>query len=142
MPGAYRDAAVCSSVVPTGTWSTTHLQELIILATCENIVGLQLDSESLAAIERIKKRSQAGQLLAMALSAGVLNSIFTKSNAANAAWNISQTDWQMYSQAMRSIPDITRTAIRNDAQQMQLTYNMRNNRKLEKFWEGVANGCQ
>lgn len=112
------------------------------MATCENIVGLQLDSESTAAIERIKRRNQAGQLLAMALSAGVLNSIFTKSNAGNVAWNISQTDWQLYAQAMRSIPDITRNAIRNDAQQMQLTYNMRNNRKLEKFWEGIANGCQ
>lgn len=112
------------------------------MAECRTIVGLRLDQKSIDTLERIKKKHAYGNALATVLSAGVFSSIFTKSSPAEAAYNITQTDWDMYARAMISVPVITRAAIQKEVQLMILDYQIANNPQLLQFWQGIYDGCQ
>jgi hypothetical protein len=66
------------------------------MKACEPIIGLILDPPSRRALERISQKHKYGNALASALSAGELANIFVKSSALQAAFNITQTDWDLY----------------------------------------------
>jgi hypothetical protein len=111
--------------------------------SCDVIVGLTLDSESTQAIERIKKKQDIGRILAASLSAGIFNSIFTKSKAPVAAFNITQTDWSLYTKAIAALPSIQKAAIQKEIDLMILHYQMGNyDHKHVTFWKGLKYGCQ
>ena len=112
------------------------------MAECKAISGLKLDQQSIDALERIRTKHAYGNALASVLSAGVVSSIFTKSNSLNAAYNITQTDWTLYSQAMKSIPEITKAAVRKEVQLMIINYQLHYNAQLLQFWKGIYDGCQ
>lgn len=114
------------------------------MAECNPVVGLKLDAASSAALKRINEKAKLGNLMAAMLSAGVVNSIFTKSHSTVAAYNITQTDWSLYSKAMNAIPAITKGAVRKEIDQMILHYTLagsQDNKHL-KFWRGMKHGCQ
>lgn len=105
-----------------------------------NISGLQLDQASKDAIKRIHEKQRLGNLLGAALSAGVVINIFARSQSWQASYNITQTDWSLYGQAMKSVPVITRAAIRKEVELMILHYHTHQNYRLLQFWEGVYEG--
>lgn len=111
---------------------------------CEPIAGLKLDQKSLDAIERLNKKSKLEKILAGAVTAGVFNSIFTKSKAPVVGYNITQTDWSLYAEAMAAVPEITRYAIKQEIDMLLLHYSRPGNYdyKHVQFWRGVKNGCQ
>jgi hypothetical protein len=114
------------------------------MSRCEPIIGLKLDEESQDAIKRLNNKNSAGKLLAVVLSAGVFSSIFTKSNSAQASFNILQTDWELYFKAMQAVPVITRHAIEKEVEYMIIhyQYNDSYDEKHLKFWKGIYNGCK
>ena len=112
------------------------------MGQCEAITGLVLDKKSTDAIKRINDKKKYGNALAAMLSAGVFSSIFTRSNSVQVAYNISQTDWALYAEAMKSVPAITKRAIEKEVELMILDYKMQNNRKLLAFWKGMYEGCK
>ena len=109
---------------------------------CEPIQGLVLDKESLDAIERIKNKHIFGDALAGVISIGVFSNIFTRSNASQVAYNITQTDWILYSNAMNAVPLITKRAIEKDVEGMIVHFHLNHDRKQLKFWESIYNGCK
>lgn len=114
------------------------------MAQCQPIKGLKLDEKSQKALERIRKKPQLGKQLGGALSAGVFNSIFTKSRSPQAGYNITQTDWELYAEAMASIPTIVRRSMKKEMDLMFLHYQMPGNRdhKHLQFWRNMRNGCE
>ncbi|TRX73773.1 hypothetical protein [Pseudomonas mangiferae] len=112
------------------------------MAVCETLIGLRLDAQSKAALEKIGRMQHMGDALAVMTSAGVFSSIFSKSNAATAAYNVTQTDWVLYIQAMRAVPNVTRRAIEKEVELMIFTYQLSNEEMLRRFWEGMLNGCR
>jgi hypothetical protein len=109
---------------------------------CEPIQGLVLDKESLDAVERIKKKHIFGDALAGAISIGVFSNIFTRSNAIQASYNITQTDWILYSDAMNAVPIITKRSVEKEVESMIVHFQLHYDRKQLKFWEGIYDGCK
>ncbi|MCU7845751.1 MAG: hypothetical protein KZQ93_18120 [Candidatus Thiodiazotropha sp. (ex Monitilora ramsayi)] len=109
---------------------------------CKPIQGLVLDKESQDAIERIKKKRIFGDALAGMISIGVFSNIFTRSNAAQASYNITQTDWILYAQTMNAVPIITKRAIEKEVEDMIVHYQLHYDPKQLKFWEGIYSGCK
>ena len=109
---------------------------------CQPIHGLKFDAVSQKTINKIAQRKESANLLSAALTVGVFSNIFTKSSPSQAAYNITQIDWSLYANAMKQVPIITRAAIEKDVEFMILHYQMHNNPKLLKFWQGVYNGCK
>ncbi len=109
---------------------------------CEPIQGLVLDKESLDTIERIRKKQIFGDALAGVISIGVFLNIFTRSSSAQVSYNITQTDWILYSDAMNAVPIITKRAVEKDVEDMIVHFQLNYDRKQLKFWEGIYNGCK
>ncbi|MEQ6887005.1 hypothetical protein [Salicola sp. Rm-C-2C1-2] len=114
------------------------------MAQCQPIEGLKLDDKSRAALERIRKKPQLGKQLGGMISSGIFNSIFTKSRVPQAGFNITQTDWNLYAEAMASIPTIVRQSMKKEINMMFLHYQMPGNRdhKHMQFWRNMRNGCE
>lgn len=114
------------------------------MTQCSPIIGLHLDARSEAAIERIREKTQLGKVLSGALTAGVFSSIFTKNKAPVAGYNITQTDWQLYAEAINAVPTLTKRAIRQEIEIMLVHYQMPGNydHNHVEFWRGLKNGCQ
>jgi len=111
--------------------------------SCTPITNLTLDDDSKAAVERIRKNQNFARVSSATLTAGVFNSIFTKNSTPVAAYNISQTDWNLYSQAMAALPIIQKRAIQKEIDVMILHYQMgRYDHKHIQFWQGMKHGCQ
>lgn len=110
---------------------------------CTPIVNLRLDEESQAALERIKKKKNFSKIVSALASAGIFNSIFTKSKAPVAAFNITQTDWDLYAQSMASLPRIQRKMIEQEIDLMIIHYQINGyDRNHILFWKGIKNGCK
>ncbi|WP_341937931.1 hypothetical protein [Marinimicrobium sp. C2-29] len=114
------------------------------MSQCPPIIGLNLDVESNEAIERIREKTQFGRMLGATLTAGVFNSIFTKSKAPVSGYNITQTDWRLYTEAINAIPTLTKRAIRQEIDMMLVHYQMpgKYDHNHVEFWRGLKNGCQ
>jgi len=110
---------------------------------CSPIINLSLDNESKAALERIKKKQNIAKLLGATISVGVFNSIFTKNKAPVAAFNITQTDWDLYSKAMAALPIIQKRLIEKEIDLMIVHYQMgKYDDKHVQFWKGMKQGCK
>lgn len=110
---------------------------------CTPIVNLTLDDESKAALERIKQHKKFAKVVGIFASAGVLNSIFTKNKLPVSAFNITQTDWDLYAQSMASLPRVQKKIIEKEVQLMILHYQMNGyDRRHVNFWKGILNGCK
>lgn len=111
--------------------------------SCEAIVGLVLDRQSISALERIGKKTKFLKMLGTALSGGVLYNIFFKSNIPVVGFNIKQVDWHTYTTAMIGLDDINSAVLRKDFEDMWITYENRlpYDHKQVKFWKQLAMGC-
>lgn len=81
---------------------------------CEPIRHLKLDDKSAEALKRIKDKKRYANLLPVLMSAGIFSKIFTKSNALQAEYNITQMDWSIYAKAMSSVPATVQRALKTD----------------------------
>ena len=111
---------------------------------CVPISGLVLDTESKEAIKRIRDIPRLGNMLAGSISSGVFANIFVNNNPPVASYNICQTDWKLYSEAMQGIPHITKRLVEREIDTMYWHYQMPGNYdyKHVKFWRGLKNGCK
>ena len=111
------------------------------MPACTPINGLRLDADSLAALERIRNDRNVEKYLSGALSVGVFANIFARSNLPTAAYNISQTDWDLYKITLQSVPKIVSRAIEDETDSMLLHFQKKNDYKQTLFWQGLYNGC-
>jgi len=72
------------------------------------------------------------------MSAGTMVNIFAGNGVLKSTYNISQTDFGKFAEAMASIPKIQRVEIRNTARRRQLDSTW----PESIFWKGVADGCR
>jgi len=112
------------------------------MGKCQAISGLRLDDYSRKVIKDIADTRTMGKLLAGAISLGIFNSIFTKSGPKTAIYNITQTDWELYANAVKSTSIITDAIIKRHMQFAYLHYQMPYNHKLAMFWKGLLDGCK
>ncbi|VAW48868.1 hypothetical protein MNBD_GAMMA04-1716 [hydrothermal vent metagenome] len=111
--------------------------------SCSPIIGLRLDTESKAALERIKGKQNFTKLLSSAITVGVFNNIFTKNKALVVALNITQTDWALYSEAMSALPIIQKHIIQKEIDLMIIHYQTgKYDYKHIQFWKGMKHGCR
>jgi len=112
------------------------------MGKCQEINGLYFDEYSKKALKRIANNQKLGKLLAGAISLGIFNSIFTKSGPKTAMFNITQTDWTLYANAIKSTSIITDALIKREMQFAYLHYQSPYNYKLATFWKGLLDGCK
>lgn len=112
------------------------------MSNCGPIIGLVLDSTSRQALEKISQKHKYGNALAAALSTGVLANIFVKNSAPQAAFNITQTDWDLYARSMSAVPQITKRAVEREVENMIIHYELNYDRQHLLFWKGIHNGCR
>ena len=111
--------------------------------SCTPITGLKLDKDSQLALERIKDKKNIGNLLAATVTVGVFNSIFTKNKSPVVGLNITQTDWELYSNAMSALPIIQKQVIKKEIEMMIIHYQMgKYDHNHVQFWKGMKHGCQ
>jgi hypothetical protein len=110
--------------------------------SCPEISALTFSPSGAKAIEEIRRIQSLGKTLAVLMGGSVLVSIFVGRTGVQgpfeSAWNISQTEWGAWSQAMVSIPAVTRNRIRNIAAMEALGSSSGQERE---FWTAVADGC-
>ena len=115
------------------------------MTNCPSIYNFELDRFSRETIKDLKRRQNIGSYLGPLLSLGVFSSIFTKNTSWNAAINITQTDWEMYSNAVYSSPGIVRKAIEKEAAMAVMHYQLFYDYKHLEFWKGIheatISGC-
>jgi len=109
---------------------------------CPELKNLKLDKESRDAIKRMRRTKAIADRLATALSVGQIATIFTSKNPLMVSYNISKTDWELYAEAMHSVPKITKTRMRKIAEKQWLRNQNEGNFKQVRFWEAVQNGCK
>lgn len=107
---------------------------------CPNIRNLKLDHNDLAALKEIRRKQRAGEQLQYILPAGVLTTIFLGSNSAQSVYNIANTDFVLFTQAMHSVSSITKRAVHDTAALQVLTPGKSHLQR--QFWTAVANGCE
>jgi len=115
------------------------------MTLCNDVEALKLDHKSLEAIERIRETTRAGKALSAAMTAGVFNSIFSKnSKPPITGYNITQTDWSLYGEAMNALPVIVRNRVRQEINLILVHYQMPGNydHKHVQFWKGMKDGCK
>lgn len=106
---------------------------------CPNISNLQLDREDELALEEIRRLRQAGNTLQIALSSGVLATIFLGSHAPEAVYNIYSTDWVLFATAITAVPELVRYRIRQIAKFQQLRPGLTDQQR--QFWKAIDYGC-
>lgn len=110
---------------------------------CSPIANISLDLESRNALDRIAANQNLAKLLGAAINIGVFNSIFTKNKAPVSAYNITQTDWDLYSKAMAALPAIQKSAINKEIDLMILHYQIgKYDYKHVTFWKGMKDACK
>lgn len=106
---------------------------------CPTIHSLKLDTQSKQAVESIRHGAQLTRLLSGALSLGVLSSIFTRSTALEASYNIYSTDFTMFSEAMMGVSGMYRRKVNQVALAEYLRVGDYNQRQ---FWKAIYDGCK
>ena len=62
---------------------------------CQSINGLQLDGESIRAVEEIRRKRGLANFISGALSGAILGNILSTGNSLVMSFNIYQTDFQL-----------------------------------------------
>ncbi len=106
---------------------------------CPSIYGLKLGEDDWEAIEDIRRRRRAGEMLQVIMPAGVLATIFLGNNSAQATFNISTFDFALFTKAMSHAGNIVRSSIEKEARLQYLapgkSYEQR------QFWKAIYSGC-
>ena len=105
---------------------------------CPNIGEIKFSTRSLDAIEEIKRIKQFSNMLASAMSGGVVVNIFLGNDLTKASYSLYSTDFEVFSQAMMAVPKVTRKLIENAADRAWLDTS---NHKEQQFWRAISNGC-
>lgn len=116
------------------------------MSTCEAIPNFKVDEKTMAALERIDKKTKIGKLMGDAITAGVFYTLWKsgyEKKPSAPVYSIQSTDWDLYKQALSTIPDITKRAIQQEAGLMIIHYSKRENYDLKhaQFWRGIRSGC-
>lgn len=106
--------------------------------SCSSIDGLVLDRESIRAIEEIRNKQQIANYLNKQLSQGVLSNILLTNQSLTMAFNIYQTDFQLYTLAMKAVPTILKREVETIAGRQLLR---KIDYKQRTFWKGIHYGC-
>lgn len=110
--------------------------------SCPEITGLTFSSSGIKAIEEIRRIQGFGKGLTILMGSSVLVSIFVGMHGVEkpgfVAWNIRQTEWGAWSQAMVSINPIVRAQIKKTASDEAFNHS---SGKEYEFWKAVADGC-
>jgi hypothetical protein len=95
-------------------------------------------------LEEFQKYVSWESYLQGGISIGVFNSIFTKSGPKTASFNITQTDWELFANAVKSTQIITNAVIHREMQFAYLHYQYPGSYdyKLSMFWKGMLDGCK
>lgn len=110
---------------------------------CIPIHDLVLDQESKDALQRIKKKTSLAETIGTLVSLGVMHSIFTRSNVPQAAINITNTDFNLFAEAIGSLDTIEKAVIEKEIDLMIVSYQLgQYDHKHVSFWKNLKNGCQ
>ena len=106
---------------------------------CPSIDGITFNARSKEAINAIRRKKRVGKVMNPVIGAGTLVNIFAGNHPIEATYNLSSTDFRAMSQAMLAVPQITRNAIRQEA---ELAWYYSSNSKEKIFWNAVIRGCR
>ncbi|QCF27610.1 hypothetical protein soil367_17705 [Hydrocarboniclastica marina] len=107
---------------------------------CPSIQGLKLEKGDVEAIDNIQKINRNMAMISTLIPAGVMHSLFTKSNTVGSAINIASFEWRNFSLAMSRIPSIRRAQVESVAKMRALDANL--NHKQRTFWKAITKGCE
>ena len=105
---------------------------------CPNIGEIKFSSRSLDAIEEIKRIKKLSNMLASAMSGGVVVNIFLGNDLTKASYSLYSTDFEVFTAAMMAVPKITRKLIEDTADRAWLDTS---DHKEQLFWRAISRGC-
>ncbi|VAW45823.1 hypothetical protein MNBD_GAMMA03-828 [hydrothermal vent metagenome] len=106
---------------------------------CPTIIGLKLDRQSILAVKRIEENTAGLKFAENVLAFGVVANMLIKGNVPSAAFNIYQTDWEVFAEGLSSVSIIQRNMIAIEA--LLQAQRHQGDAKQKKIWEAVKNGC-
>lgn len=105
---------------------------------CVNLDNVNFSPSSISAIEEIREKRKLFSLLSGSLPTGVMINIFLGNGPIRSAYNITQTDFELFTQSMSAITLTERRVIQRIAKEQILATTSKENR----FWKGVLYGCE
>ena len=106
---------------------------------CPSFIDLKFSQTSKDALKEINRKQELSQLLAKAVSYGSVINMFLGNDALKSSYSISGHDFMLMTQALQTIPHITRRVIEDIAGN---TYLKVTNYDEKKFWKAVYSGCK
>ena len=110
----------------------------------ETIIDLKLEKCCYDVIDEINRKIKSAKIAAAALGAySVFQIFFSPGSATKAAarvstiYNVTNADWQQFSNAVTALGIFTRREAANEAAWHANDHSRDNNRKCELFWRGV-----
>lgn len=104
-------------------------------------MGFHPDEKTKQAISRIIEKKELANILAVSLGVSTIGTLFFRNNSLQAAYAIQGTDWKLWSNAMASIPNIYRRAVKAEAWAMWNEYQKPYNHSHSTFWKMIAEGA-
>jgi hypothetical protein len=108
--------------------------------SCPEIKSLTFSADGERSIRAIVAKQNLGNLLAGLVATSQILEIFSGGGLTpfGMARNIAESDWVAWAKAMKSVGDITRRTIKEEAAQLAL----KTSGKEHEFWVAVHYGCQ
>jgi len=106
---------------------------------CPNIQHIKFSTDSLKALDEIKRIKQLSVLLSSSMVSGTLSTIFLGANSLTTTYSVYSADFDSLTRALKAVPIITRTLIERIAGE---TYLSLTDYKEKKFWKAVYLGCK
>lgn len=112
------------------------------IKTCEILEDFIPDARTKAAISNIAKKKESATILTGILGNSIFLTIFFQSKPLEVGYNIYNTDWDLWANAMARTPSILRRAIETEAMNQWQHYQLEYDRKHIIFWTHIYDGCK
>lgn len=106
---------------------------------CPNIENIELSSVSKSSLKEIKRINDLAPFLIKITGGGVMVNLFAGNGAIKSSYSVYSNDFEAFSLAMKSVPQIARRRIWTISGMAALKVH---NYKERKFWQAVHNGCK
>lgn len=106
---------------------------------CPEIDDLEFSERGKLAVKEIRRIKEINQWLSATITVGTFANIFAGNGVIKSHYNLTQTDFDAFSTALKSSPSIARKTIETIS---GLQVIKAKTSKERQFWKAVYNGCE
>jgi len=106
---------------------------------CPTIIGIKFDEKSIKGIARIKQLNELSSVLVKIVALGTFANIFLGNKVPEITFNIYNSDWHLFHEALNTVPSLVKISIKNEA--LAQIFDHMDDPKQRQFWEAIVDGC-